>query len=276
MSRPTRDSVALVYEVRGRGPGGRRLRDEVADHARHLEHAPLVRPHRARLIFKLLVQAYNHYRLVYARHLAHQPPRNPNFQIALGIDHQQLRPVRFPEAPLVVLDIQDGRVKRKTSMFERVKVHGGFHLNAPKSSEQAKPFGDGIDVGRADTNRLRHLSGTLAFVKGLEQGELRDGVLLFGTQLARSVALPRSRARPARAAPGRENIAYGPNRPERRIRRRGALHRNTGTRSRFARSTFSCVARPARPRAARASLEQLRTQSIIGPPDFSTRRRATI
>ena len=92
------------------GPG---CHGRAAHRDRHLDHAPLERPHRAALVFQLPVQADNQDRVVDARHFTDQPPRDPDLRAALAIDHQDLRPCGLPEEPLVVLDVDNRRIERE-------------------------------------------------------------------------------------------------------------------------------------------------------------------
>src|SRR6266478_7462705 len=89
---------------------------------RHLDHAALVRQDGATAIFQFLHQTHNNHRIFDARDLTHEAPRNPDFLPALDVVNQDLRPGRFAEEPLVMLNVQDRGVegeRTRAKMLQR-------------------------------------------------------------------------------------------------------------------------------------------------------------
>src|SRR5262249_42876521 len=93
----------------------------ISNRDRHLDYAPLMWRHRAALVLKLLHQADDHDRIFDQRNLAQEAAWNPEFLVRLDVIDLYFRPGGFAEKPLIVLDIDNGGIKRKRARAQMVE-----------------------------------------------------------------------------------------------------------------------------------------------------------
>ncbi len=88
-------------------------RRPLPDRHRHLDHAPLIRADCAVLILQFAVEADNQHRRSCTGNLAKKAARYGHLRPALTVNDHKLLPGRFPEQPLVMFDVENGRIKGK-------------------------------------------------------------------------------------------------------------------------------------------------------------------
>ncbi len=76
-------------------------------------------PYRAASIFEFPDQAHDHYGIFDARSFTQEAAWNPDLLACARVDHQDFRPGSFAVLPLVVLNVEDGRIEGKRSVAER-------------------------------------------------------------------------------------------------------------------------------------------------------------
>jgi hypothetical protein len=109
------------WSERLRQEQGSRNAGNAVDGTRHFDHTTAMRQHGTCFVLQLLHEPDNDVGFLDRGNFAYEPARNPQFLRSFPVHYPNLAPRDAAERPLVVLDANNGRVKREGAAAELVE-----------------------------------------------------------------------------------------------------------------------------------------------------------